>query len=242
MKIARAQAAALEQRIGVPTFAAGRLWEPYPSDVLSPIERWRRVISLPLAPQSVHVYHDFVAGQLEDRVEVVRVPAYGLEPKLVAAFVNAIEETARGMPATGCAVILTAHSLPLRVLQAGDPYQTDFEAMAGAIRALLVDRGISAESIRVGYQSQGMSGGDWLGPDLATVFEDVRKDGHRAILMAPVGFVAEHVETLFDIDVEAAAMARELGFEAFERMPAMNVRGDFIDALEAVARRALEHV
>jgi ferrochelatase len=78
----------------------------------------------------------------------------------------------------------------------------------------------------------------WLGPDLETVFGELAT-GHRHVLVAPIGFVTEHVETLYDIDVEARTLAERLGFAKLERMPALDVRPRFVDALESVARRSL---
>jgi ferrochelatase len=136
-------------------------------------------------------------------------------------------------------ILLTAHSLPLRVLASGDPYESDFRAMADAVRRELVIRGLDDGRIGVAFQSQGMGGGEWLGPDLATRFAELHADGARQLLVAPIGFLADHVETLYDIDVHATALASSLGFHRLERMPAMNTRARFIDALEAVAREQL---
>jgi ferrochelatase len=238
MVITHQQAAALQERIQVPVRAAARLWQPSPADVARPlVERGvKRIVSLPLAPQSVHVYNSYVVEQLASfGVEVVETPAYGLEPALVAAFVEAIEEARGSVPAEmSFALLLTAHSLPTRVLASGDPYQRDFEAMAAAVTAALVARGYDSSAIHIAYQSQGMGGGDWLGPDLSSTMARVQRDGRDALLIAPIGFVAEHVETLYDIDVEAAALARDMGFSKTVRMPAMNTRSAFIDALQAV--------
>jgi ferrochelatase len=111
--------------------------------------------------------------------------------------------------------------------------------MAAAVAARLGAQGVAADAIGVAFQSRGMDGGDWLGPDLQSAMAEVAAQGRRALVVAPIGFVAEHVETLWDLDVEAAGWARELGFARFERMPALNTRPAFIDALEAVARRLL---
>lgn len=238
MRITHEQAKALEARLSVPVRAAARLWRPFPEDVMGPLvaSGVRHVISLPLAPQSVHVYNAFVVDRLAELdVRVTCADAYGLEPGLVGAFVEAIVEARQSVSADAAtAIVLTAHSLPLRVIAGGDPYRRDFEAMADAVIAQLVERGFDSAAIHLAYQSQGMGGGEWLGPDLAEVFRRAREAGHEALVVAPIGFLAEHVETLYDIDVEAAALARELGFVDLVRMPAMNTREGLIDALEAV--------
>lgn len=239
MRITKEQAKALEARLRVPVRAAARLWTPYPEEVVRPLVESgvRHIVSLPLAPQSVHVYNEFVLGRLSPLgVSVSCAGPYGLEPALVRAFVDAIDEARRAVSADApTAIVLSAHSLPLRVIAGGDPYQADFEAMAHAVEHDLVDAGYDPSAIRVAYQSQGMGGGEWLGPDLAEVFRELRAAGHEALVVAPIGFLAEHVETLYDIDVEAAALARSLGFADLVRMPAMNTRKGLIDALEAVA-------
>ncbi len=243
MRVSHEQAAELEARLDCPVRASARLWSPSPRDAVTPLieQGVKTIVSLPLAPQSVHVYNNHVREQLADLpVEIREATAYGLEPLLVGAFVEAIQEARKEVSAdANHAILLTAHSLPLRVIAAGDPYQRDFEAMAQKVADALVEAGEDREAIHVAYQSQGMGGGDWLGPDLEATMRSTRSAGRDALLVAPIGFVAEHVETLYDIDVEADALARELGFKSLVRMPAMNTRPAFIAALEAVARALL---
>jgi ferrochelatase len=240
MKITCDQAHALEQRLGIPVAVAGRLWGPYPAEVLADLARAgvTRVLSLPLAPQSVHVYNAAVREALPEDMSLIEAPPYGLEPALVDAFVETIEEAA---PAAGGwearpAVVLTAHSLPRRVVDAGDPYERDFRAMAERVAERIRPRGVE---VGVAFQSQGMTGDAWLGPDLPATFADLFARGHRAVLVAPIGFVAEHLETLFDLDVEAPELARRAGLTRFARAAAVGARTRFIDGLEAVARAAL---
>jgi protoporphyrin/coproporphyrin ferrochelatase len=240
-RISDAQAAALEKRLGIPVRAAARLWHPYPAEVLPDLAAAgvRRVVSLPLAPQSVHVYHPVVEKAAADLgLDVLRAPAWGLEPALIDAFATAIRAAAGGM--ADPAVVLTAHSLPTRIIAAGDPYERDFRAMAAAVSAALATRDFRAENVHVAFQSQGMGARDaWLGPDLEATFRELSERGLRQLIVAPIGFVAEHVETLYDIDIEARALAARAGFTAFSRMPALNDTPAFIDALETVARRLL---
>jgi len=233
-RLSRAQAEALEARLGCPVRIAARLWHPYPSEVVSELAALgvTRLLSLPLAPQSVQIYHPGVeAAAAPHGLEVVRAEPWGHEPALIDAFVEAALEAASRLeaPRDSLGVVLSAHSLPRRVVAAGDGYEREFRSMAEAVAGALVARGFGAASIRVAFQSQGMGSRDaWLGPDIETVFGELAT-GHRRLLVAPIGFVTEHVETLYDIDVEARALAERLGFERLERMP----------ALEAVARRSL---
>lgn len=256
MKITRAQGEALSARLGIPVAVAGRLWQPYAAEALGALYAAgvRRVVSLPLAPQSVDVYHAVVreaagklggdpgsgsAGPGDAAMEVRYAPAWGLEPALIDAFVEVIDEALAGFPEgsrAGVTVILSAHSLPQRVIAAGDPYESQFRAMAGEVQRRLSSRG---NPTTVAFQSQGMTGDAWLGPDLKATFERIVAAGQREALIAPIGFVADHVETLYDLDVEAPEIARAAGLSRLERARAVNTRPRFIDALEAVVRREL---
>ncbi|MCC6554083.1 MAG: ferrochelatase [Polyangiaceae bacterium] len=243
LRIARAQADALAARLGIPVAAAGRLWHPYAGEVLAPLYAAgvRRVISLPLAPQSVEVYHATLraaAAELHG-VEVRCAPPWGTEPALIDAFVEVIDEGLEKFhegSRAGVAVILSAHSLPQRVIDAGDPYERQFREMAAEVEARIAPRG---NPVAVAFQSQGMTGDAWIGPDLPATFSRLAAAGVREALIAPIGFVADHVETLYDLDVEAPELARAAGLSRVARAPALNARPRFIDALEAIARREL---
>jgi ferrochelatase len=248
MAISRAQAAALEARLSIPVRVAGRLWHPYPAEILRELASLgaTRVLSLPLAPQSVAVYNAAVAEAAREvpGVTIVEAPAWCLEPALIDAFVGAIDDGLRacaaswGEPLAPSAVpiVLSAHSLPVRVIAAGDAYEADFRAMAAVVSARLTARG---HRVEVAFQSQGASSERWLGPDLPELFGTLAAAGYDAVFVAPIGFLAEHVETLFDLDVEAASLAKERGLSRFGRAPTVSERARLIDALEAVARAAL---
>lgn len=244
-EISDRQAEELQQRLGIPVRAAARLWHPYVRDVLSTLvdAGVRKVVSIPLAPQSVHIYNAEVeraASALD--VAVSSASSWGLQPSLINAFAEAITETYRRFPEehrAQVAIVLTAHSLPMRVIQGGDPYERDFRSMASVLIEKLQAERVLSSTVKVAFQSQGMAGGAWLGPDLPETFQTLMDEGVRDLLIAPIGFLAEHVETKYDIDVEAAQMVGELGFRRMERMPPMDTRPTFIDALEAVARDLL---
>ncbi len=243
MRTTAAQAAALEARIGLPVRIAGRLWPPYPAEVVDALVRegTTTLVSLPLAPQSVEIYHGQVreAAASHPGLELRCAPPWGLEPALLDAFVESADEALARFPEPERAtvpVILSAHSLPQRVIDMGDAYEQQFKAMAAAVGARLAARG---NPIRVAFQSQGMDGGVWLGPDLPATFAALAQGGARAAVVAPIGFVSDHVETLYDLDVEAPLLAAKAGLSRLERAPAMNVRPRFVDALEAVVRGML---
>jgi ferrochelatase len=240
LDITRAQATALSKRLDAPVLVGMRLWRPTVEDVLRGIAglKLRRLCVLPLAPFSVHVYlsaaqESFAAMRQELgplAPELVPTEPWGTEP----AFVEGLAESIRARLSDNgktTSVVLTAHSLPTRAIREGDPYEAQFRACATAVSERLGRR------CAVAFQSQGADGGDWLGPDLKSVLEGERAAGSERVVLAPIGFPAEHVETLYDLDVEAAGWARELGLE-LSRVRALDDDPRLIDALESVVRRA----
>jgi ferrochelatase len=167
------------------------------------------------------------------------VPAWGLTPALIDAFVEAIDEGLARFPQDARAsvgIVLSAHSLPQRIVDAGDNYERQFREMAGQVAARLTGGGLRT---RVAFQSQGMTGDAWLGPDLPATFAELVAAGVRDVLISPIGFVADHTETLYDLDVEARRLAEKAGLRQMERTAAMNTRPRFVDALEAIVRHEL---
>lgn len=243
MAITSAQARALEARVGIPVVISGRLWHPYPKDVVPALvaQGVRTLISLPLAPQSVEIYHAVVreAAAAYPDVRLACVPAWGMEPAFLDALTETVEEALVGIApeeAKTIPIVLSAHSLPKRVIAAGDLYEKQFREMADAVAARFVARGFS---VRIAFQSQGASNEAWLGPDLVETFTELALAGARTVLVAPIGFVAEHVETLYDLDIEAPNLAKKAGIDKLLRAKAVGDRPRFIDALETVVRRVL---
>lgn len=240
LDITRAQAAALSRRLEAPVLVGMRLWRPAVEDVLRGIGglRLRRLCVLPLAPFSVHVYWEAAKASLEAvrgelgaaAPELVPSEPWGSEPALVDGFAQAIRDA---LPAdeVPTSVVLTAHSLPTRAIREGDPYEAQFRACAVAVSERL------GRSTSVAFQSQGADGGDWLGPELRGVLEAEAARGVKRVVVSPIGFPAEHVETLYDLDVEAAGWAAELGLDLV-RVAALNDAPRLIEALDAVVRRA----
>ena len=239
MRTTRAQAASLAERTGLRVEVCGRLWHPYAKDVLPRLaaEGTDTIVSLPLAPQSVHVYHASIRESLPPGLRMIEVPEWGTEPALIDAFVDSIEEALSTLPgdlAAKATVLLTAHSLPQRIIDMGDPYERDFRTMATLVEQRVTARG---NPCQVAFQSQGATNDVWLGPDLPTTFKALVEAGQKAVVVAPIGFVADHVETLYDLDIEARKMAGDMGLH-FARAAAMNTRPKFLEALANVARAA----
>jgi ferrochelatase len=233
LEITSAQARAVGERLGMPAFVAMRLWHPLLEEVLPQLEGLDRLCVLPLAPFSVHVYRaaaEAIFRKAERPFEVVYAEPWGEQPELVAAHARLIRAAVPELAHTE--VVLTAHSLPLAALRGGDPYAVQFEASARAVERALGKR------CHLAYQSQGAGGGEWLGPTVEETLVTLVEAGAERVALAPIGFLADHVETLYDLDVAAAEQARCLGVD-FVRVPALNVDEGLIAALASVAQRAL---
>jgi ferrochelatase len=238
-------ASRLAARLGVPVTAANRLWRPFVRDVFAELVRRgiRRVVLAPLAPHSMHVYAEDAARAAEiTGVDVACVPAWGGRADLTAALAARIVAELQASPdAERTGVVMTAHSLPRSVIAAGDPYERDFRASAEAVAVAVRARVAREVPTLVAFQSQGMAGpapASWLGPDLREALDAVRERGSARVLFAPIGFLSDHVEVLYDLDIEARAMAAERGM-SYARAPSLNADDDFVDVLAEICRPLL---
>ena len=234
----------LAQRLGGVRVAwANRLWKPYVRDRLSELARdgVRRVVLVPLAQHSAHIYAADAAGSAREAgVELTSAPNWGQSEALCDAFASRIVSALGGAPLRDAHVVMTAHSLPSAVIDAGDPYEREVRAAAAAIASRLAARLGEAPTVHVAFQSQGMTVPGqrpvaWLGPDLSTTLAAVAQAGAKRVVLAPIGFLADHVEILYDLDIEARAMAEARGL-AFARAASLNASDDLIAVLEDVAR------
>ncbi|HVW29401.1 MAG TPA: ferrochelatase [Polyangiaceae bacterium] len=229
-------ARALAARLGVPARVAMRFWDPLVEPVLAELVQGgaTEICVLPVAPFSVHVYTDVVVKALATaatNVKLVPVAPYGSDAAFVRAQAGQVRPLLLDKDPGETRLILSAHSLPRAVIAAGDPYRRLFEASAQAVASEL------GWDARIVYQSQGADGGDWLGPTLDEGLVAARDEGKRTVVVAPVGFLADHVETLYDLDVEAAARARELGLR-FERARTLGDEPELVSVLAHVVERA----
>lgn len=229
-----AQARALGSQLGLTVLVGMRFSEPSLGGALAAARHRgiERLCVLPLAPFSVDLYVDAAKRALEQNplpgLELVGAPHWGMGPGYVEAQALAIQRA--GLD-DETALVLTAHSLPQSTIRAGDRYEDEVRACARAIGARL-GRGHA-----LAFQSQGPRG-EWLRPDLRSVLEDLARQGKTRVAVAPFGFVADHVETLYDLDVEAHGWALDLGME-WTRVPALNDDPCFIAGLASVVRRTL---
>ena len=241
----RAVAEKLAAATGLPARACGRLFAPYPREAIDELFALGvdELVVVPLAQHSAPLYVDAVRAAVREsskpETPVVGPANYGREPRLVRVFADRVERALREIPADELAttsVVFTAHSLPVAVVRAGDPYEAEFRASVELVDAAVrVRPGMTS----VCFQSQGMSQGpggrpvEWMGPDLRKALEHEKARGAKRVVIAPIGFLADHVEILYDLDIEARAWAEELGLAA-SRTVSLNADDAFIDALVAV--------
>jgi protoporphyrin/coproporphyrin ferrochelatase len=233
-----AQGAALSRLLGphIPVAVGMRNWHPFLQQAIDELvsKGVTRVIGIPLAPQfstlSVSKYFDAATAALPPGITLERIDSFFDHPLLLDAFA---ERLRAATPKADDAIVFTAHSLPTRVIDAGDPYATEVAATA---RGVAERCGISR--YRIAYQSAGRTPEPWIGPDLSDLIREVSADGIRHFLVIPVGFVCDHTEILFDIDVQAQATARALG-ATLRRTESLNSSPTFIAALESLVREKL---
>jgi ferrochelatase len=234
----------LEQRLGVRVGWANRLWRPYVREVLADLagSGAKRVAVVPLAPFSAHVYEADARRAAEGLpLELACAPAWGLNAKLVAAFAARIQaELARGTAVGPPHLLMTAHSLPVALIERGDPYERQVRATAEAVATEVGRRLGTPISWSLAFQSQGFAEGGmrWLGPDLREAVGALPPGAH--LVIAAIGFLADHVETLYDLDVEARALAGDRGL-SYARAASLDADDDLVDVLAEVARPLLRH-
>jgi protoporphyrin/coproporphyrin ferrochelatase len=231
--VTEAQRAALEDELGLPVLVGMKHWRPRIAEAVESALAGgaTRVVGVVLAPHysrlSVDEYRERLEAALAGRAELVLVESWHDDP----AFVDAVADRVRG---TDAWVVFTAHSLPERILADGDPYR---DQLLETSRLVAERAGLERWSFA--FQSASPTGEPWLGPDVLDELERLHADGVRKVLVAPVGFVSDHLEILWDLDIEAREKADELGLE-LSRIESLNDDPAFIRALAGVVRRARE--
>lgn len=203
-----------------------------------------RLLGLILSPQ----YSPFIMGgygqALDAAAELVGLPArtvgaWHLEPAFVDVLARRVRAGLARFPAAErqrvrVPVLMTAHSLPKPVVEREPAYVGQLEETAAAVARAA---GLADERWSFAYQSAGHTPEEWLKPDLLDVLPALAARGHRRVLLAPIQFLSDHLETLYDIDVAGAEQASQAGIEQLVRVPAPNDAPDFAAALAVVARR-----
>jgi ferrochelatase len=230
--ITRRQAAALGRRLGLPTFVGMKHAPPFIAEGAAEARAAgvERLVGLPLAPHfarmSLGAYQTALMRAWSGPLEFVA--GFHDHPAFIAALCGLLREATAGWEPDR--VLFTAHSLPCRIIAEGDRYD---ERLLETCR--LVAGAVALPPWEFAFQSASHTGEPWLGPDL---LEALERSGARRPLICPIGFVADHLEILYDIDVEAAAWAGERGLE-LRRTASFNDRPDFIEALAEVVRARL---
>jgi len=229
---------ALRDRLGpaVKVMVGMRNWHPFIGDVLRALSGTTvtRVIGIPLAPQfstlSVQKYVEAARSAMPPGIAFDCVESYYEHPLLARAFADRIGEA--GGPADDEAVVFTAHALPERVIAMGDPYLEQVRATA---RRVAEAAGVT--SFDIAFQSAGRTPEPWIGPDLGDFIRERAAEGVKRMLVVPVGFVCDHTEILFDVDVQARGVARACGV-VLRRTASLNDSAPFVDLLEDLVSRS----
>jgi ferrochelatase len=245
LELTRAQARALEVRLNAHgtrfrVYVGMRHWRPFIKDTLKQMaaDGLQRVIAVSMAPQysrlSVGAYQRALEGaqaELSVYLAVTTVQSWHDHPRLLQAFAERVQQALAQLAEEARArvrIVFTAHSLPERVLDEGDPYPAEVARTAAGVAKRL---GLTTWD--VAYQSQGTIAEPWLGPTLNDIFARCAAQGQRLILLVPVGFVCDHMEILYDIDILGQQIAREMGLSLM-RTASLNTSPTFIEALASV--------
>ncbi|WP_413934538.1 ferrochelatase [Nitrospira sp. BLG_1] len=217
-----------------------RHWHPFIKETYAELlkDLPEQVIGVCMAPQqsslSTGAYRKKVEEArtgLEDHTPVTYVGSWNRHPRLITAIVENIRLGLQTFPADVRAtvpVLFTAHSLPERIVAMKDPYPDEVK---GTVEA--VTNALGNQRTYFAYQSQGRSNEPWLGPTVEAMLEVIQQAGHRHVLVAPIGFICDHVETLFDIDIELKQLAVSKGLQ-LERMPMLNDSAAILETLRDV--------
>lgn len=252
--INRDLAGRVSARLGVPARLANRLFRPYPKQALEELaaEGVTHVAVVPLAQHSAKIYGEAVEAAAKEVPAIASVASatnWGREGRLSSAFASAIVDALAQLPSSAkIDVVLTAHSLPVAVVHAGDPYEAEVRGSAEDVMAI-VSRRAPGRVLHhaVAFQSQGMSSGpggrpvQWLGPDLRSALVDAKTRGASHVVVAPIGFLADHVEILYDLDVEARGWAEELGL-VLVRSASLNAGEGMVEVVAEVATPLLDRL
>ncbi len=248
LDITQAQAEGLAERLQLPAFVGQRHAPPFIADAVARLaaDSIETAVGLVMAPH----YSAMSIG--EYRKEVTRAATeHGWEGRfemieswhllggwidIEADFVRTAFGSLPVQVQDRACVIFTAHSLPETIVRTGDPYPTQLQETAAAVVARA-----GVQSWRVAWQSASRTGQPWLGPDLLEVMDEVAADGTKAVVVCPCGFVADHLEILYDVDIEARRHADELGL-AFARTRSPNDEPRLLDALAGLVKPLFERV
>jgi protoporphyrin/coproporphyrin ferrochelatase len=222
-----------------------RHWHPYIGDVVPQMlaDGVSRIVAMVMAPHfsrmSVGAYMGKVDKALNEQgadIPVAKVESWKDEPAFIDAVAARIRAALEMFPEherAAVPIVFTAHSLPARILESNDPYPQELETSV----ARVVDQ-LQPNHWRWAFQSQGATPDPWLGPTVEETLEQLAAEGHTNVLLAPIGFVCDHVEVLYDVDIEHRQQAADLGMR-LERIEMLNDDPGLIEAVATAIRRAV---
>ncbi len=235
----------LARELDRPVYVGMRNWKPFIPDVVRKMnaDGVKRAVAICLAPQnsrtSVGLYRKAVEAAGDTSFVLEFVDAWYDHPLLIQAFV----EKLRAGWVRACAraeaklpVVFTAHSVPQRTIADGDPYETQTRETAALVAQ---SAGLQPDDWSFAFQSQGMSGGEWLGPTVESTITDLKTKGHNGVFLQPIGFLCDHVEVLYDIDIAFQEFARAYGMRLW-RAESLNESPLLIAALADIARSRMQ--
>ena len=238
------QAEGTAKQLGLPVYVGMRNWRPFIADAVKQIsaEGVEQAAVICLAPQnsrtSVGLYRTSLE-KAEPRFAYEFIDNWHDHPLLIQAFAERLEtgwKRACAEAETKVPVIFTAHSVPQRTIEAGDPYEEQARQTSDLV-AMEVPS-LSVDQYSFAFQSQGMSGGPWLGPTVENTILKLKDHGHMGVFIQPIGFLCDHVEVLYDIDIGFRKFAAEHGMRLW-RAESLNDSPTLCAAIADVARSVL---
>ncbi len=235
------QADQLSQLLQMPVFVGMRNWKPFIADAVKAIAsgRYERVIAICLAPQnsrtSVGLYRSAVSGDGNLPFKMDFVEEWHDHPLLAKAFAEELRagwEKACAEAGARLPVIFTAHSVPQRTITEGDPYERQAKETAQLVAK---EAGLGGGDWTFAFQSQGMSGGAWIGPTVEETILSLKAKGRSGVFIHPVGFLCDHVEVLYDIDIFFKQFAEKEGLRLW-RAESLNGSKTLTSALADLVR------
>jgi len=221
-----------------------RNWKPFIADAVSAMTsaRIEHVVAICLAPQnsrtSVGLYRSTLTANQAIPFTIDFVESWHDHPLLIKAFAEKLragwDRARREAGTQRVPIVFTAHSVPERTIVEGDPYEAQAKETASLVAR---EAGLSPDDWAFAFQSQGMSGGAWLGPRVEDTILSLKK-GHRGIFLQPIGFLCDHVEVLYDIDIGFKQFAENEGMRLW-RAESLNDSPLLAAALADITRSRL---
>jgi len=230
----------LAAKLNLPVYVGMRNWRPFISQTLKRMisDRVSHAVVICLAPQnsrtSVGLYRNSLSKCTDPGLSFDFVESWHDEPSLIQAFADKLmagRAKANAKSGAPVPVIFTAHSVPQRTILEGDPYEKQARETAELVAT---EASLETSDWRFAFQSQGMSGGAWLGPTVEATILDLKRCGHRGIFVQPIEFLCDHIEVLYDIDIVFKQFAANEGMQLW-RAESLNHSTLLTSALEAIA-------